>query len=297
MVPIMQGPRGNQLYIWRHFRVELPSDWEMLQFTRELAAGRCAFADRYQFRLEMCWRSVAGPPDFPRMISDYESKLQQEGMKEIRHIRAGDWTGIEGKTDGAVASRLGRYFPGQKCVIELVFLWPDGQDKQLMQEIASTFAELPAHGDLDRWRAFGMDIRVPCDMNMEKCSVLPANAELVFSHKKGPEEYRFARRGMVREWLTGPINGWARAWLSREGVEIDDESVRTTNGHELFLLRGRQPSDRIFVKHLKVQAAAWICPNDNRIYGVTHFYRDNRTPELKPEELTGGRLSCCRRLS
>ena len=50
-----------ETWVWRHLEVRVPADWELLQFSKTPAEGRCAFADRHGFRLELSWRTVAGP--------------------------------------------------------------------------------------------------------------------------------------------------------------------------------------------------------------------------------------------
>jgi len=45
----------------------------MLQFSRNTSSGRCVFADRCQFRLELSWRVVA----------DYISSLVKRGVLVI----------------------------------------------------------------------------------------------------------------------------------------------------------------------------------------------------------------------
>ena len=65
-------------WIWRQISLRLPATWEMLQFSTEYPQGRCAFADRYQFRFELTWGNVKGEPDYDRMITDYTGKLERE---------------------------------------------------------------------------------------------------------------------------------------------------------------------------------------------------------------------------
>ena len=96
----------NQTCVWRGVRLELPEDWEMLQFSSNPKQGRCAFADRYQYRLEFSWRTVSGPPDFERMLSDYRAKLKDEGMEGVAEARHGAWSGFRGETEGRFSSRF-----------------------------------------------------------------------------------------------------------------------------------------------------------------------------------------------
>ena len=94
----------------------------MLYFSKNPEQGRCGFADRYRYRFEFNWRRVPGPPDFERMMSDYDAKLKVDGeMSGIHRTRSGNWKGVEGKLRDVLNSRFGRYFEKEKCLVEIVF--------------------------------------------------------------------------------------------------------------------------------------------------------------------------------
>ena len=103
-----------RLWVWRYFRLELPDDWEMLQFSRNPHAGRCAFADRYQFRLEISWQALSGPPNMDRLVSDYLSKLKLDGtMPDAVRLDRPPWVGLRGHQGGILTSRFSRHFPAE----------------------------------------------------------------------------------------------------------------------------------------------------------------------------------------
>ena len=133
------------LWVWRGIRLEVPDDWEMLLFSREARAGRCAFADRYQFRLEFSWRQGNARPDMERMLSDYLGKLRLEGtVPDAREVRNGPFRGIEGRQEGIPTSRFGLYLERLGCLVELVFLWPEARDADLERAVLGSIEpELP----------------------------------------------------------------------------------------------------------------------------------------------------------
>ena len=98
---------------------------------RNPQAGRCAFADRYQFRLELSWKVVPGAPDFNRMMSDYAAKLIEEGEEKPEPVDGGPWKGLCVHAQGQLSTRFGRFFPGESCLVELVFPWPEERDEKL----------------------------------------------------------------------------------------------------------------------------------------------------------------------
>lgn len=294
-----------QLWVWRHLRIELPEDWEMLQFSRKLGAGRCAFADRYQFRAEVSWQATSGPPDLDRLVSDYQAKLRldattesasptrrtvsaPEGRTPAGGARIGDWRGLRGHESGLFTSRFSRYLRGEGCLIEVVLLWPEGIDKKLEAGILGSIRPEPeCAGGMRRWRAFGLDLLAASGLALHECEVAPAMARLSFRSERGERQETFARLGMVSDWLRGSV----RDWLARQtpgDVRATEPSAVEVGRHAVEVLRGtRKPG--LARKASPYEAAAWLCPADGRLYYVS----------LTGAEAGGGtglagkRLSCC----
>lgn len=285
-----------QFWIWRNFRLQLPADWEMLQFSRHPQLGRCAFADRYQFRLELSWRAVEGPPDFKRMISDYQAKLQEEGVENIKHRRRGPWQGVEGITGGCLTTRFGRYFPGESCLVELVFLWPNRRDSGMEQQVLDSVNEEPKPGNhFQHWKAFGMDLFVSGELTLRNCVMEPAHAEMVFTDSREQVRERFARRGMVSEWLTGEVGEWLQEWLLKGKPVTSAETLNMKDHHiNRLVVEERTPHlARLLGKHIRGEAAAWICPEDGRLYSAS---RIGPAGKLTNRKLNRSRFSCCARM-
>lgn len=261
-----------RLWIWRDLRLELPDDWEMLQFTKDRNEGKCAFGDRNQFRLEMNWQTVPGRPDFDRMLSDYSHKLAEQGVLEEPETRTtGDWRGIEGRGDCGVSSRYGRYFPDAGLLMELVFLWPGEVETNLQRAILSSAGvEQATEEDRARWRCFGMDIMATKEMALTECNVQPALARMKFgTDAPAADSEWFERMGMVENWLKEPV----RNWLNRRDPEGLRDPRRWTgstgSGHSVEFTSGAMLT-RVFPRIRRVardfHGAAWICPSDGRLY-------------------------------
>lgn len=285
-----------QRWVWRNIAIALPGKWEMLQFSRDADRGRCAFADRYQFRCEMNWRAVPGPPDFERMMSDYRTKLEESGVDEPKALRLGEWQGVEGTKDGLLTTRYGNYLPKENCLIELVLIWPDKKQPELEQRIVASVREEPALANgARRWQAFGIEACVHSEVaaSLERCSVEPAHADLVFRNRAKQREERFARRGLVSQWLDGTVGDWLRWWLPRD-FQMESQTAAVVAGHRLFLMTGTRWSwgiRRVFRQRLRCQAAAWICPQDERLYSVGLISRRSRA--LPDARAAAAKLSCC----
>ncbi|MCE9613846.1 MAG: hypothetical protein K8T26_06185 [Lentisphaerae bacterium] len=253
-------------WIWRHLAVELPDEWEMLQFSRDRAAGRCAFADRYRFRLELSWRQVAGPPDFERMLHDYEARLTERGMTDGRRVQRGAWRGLSGRLGGQPMTRYGIHVPGEACLVETVFIWPGAVDPVLEKNILGSLCEAPPEADGDRrWRAFGLDMRVPAGLELTDLTVQPAHAEAHFA--KGRTDVRFARRGLVPTWLRTPVDAWLRHGLPSDARPAPAGTRSLACGtHAVAQISGLRRTGRVFGKVRPFRAEAWICPSDGRLY-------------------------------
>ena len=274
------------LWVWQQLRVELPDGWEMLQFSRDPAAGRCGFADRYQFRLELDWRAAPSPPDLARMESDYLAKLRHDGtMPDAKATAAGERAGIVGTQAGLPTSRFGRYVAEVGCIVEVVFLWPDGRDEALEGAVLASLGPEPERDGLRRWRAFGMDLLASAGLTLTGGVMQPARAQLAFADKARGREETFLRLGMVSEWLGG---GDVAAWLARQTPRdaVRPATARSADrGHEIETLAAvRKPA--LLRAARRYASEAWLCPADGRLYCVSVTGGEDG-------RLAGRRLSCC----
>jgi hypothetical protein len=281
-------------WIWRHFAFELPTDWEMLQFSREMSEGRCAFADRYRFRFELNWRVVPGPPDFDRMLSDYRALLESEqNLQNVRRECHGMWQGLSGSHGTACSSRFGRYFAENHCLVELVFLWPGSRDRTCEKAVLDScgYAGKDRKG-LQHWLAFGMDMRPPAPMECMQVNSAPASADMLFARPRSDDHIRFRRLGMVSCWLNKPLERWLRLQVHRQAHKLV-HSRSMVHNHMLETLKGIYVPKFILKRKHRYRLSAWQCPEDGRIYLVEVIARavaDNT--EYEPYRL----LSCCDQL-
>lgn len=258
-------------WIWRSLRLEVPGSWEMLQYSRDAESGNVAFADRYQYRLELNWKKVPGAPDFPRMLQDYRVRLRDEGgHTDLRDVRYGDWQGIEGRETTGSSARFGRYMPSLERLVEIVFLWPQQPDQALQRRVLeSCDAELPDADHLQHWRAFGLDLRTHDDLELETCNIRPALAALTFTdYGKGRRSEHFERLGMVDEWLKVNLDEWLVGKTPEKAVDLAETRV-TLARHEVYVRRGMMAAltfPTIGKRRNRWVAAVWRCPADGRLY-------------------------------
>lgn len=280
-------------WIWQRISLELPDEWELLQFSRPPEVGRCAFADRYQFRFELNWRRVQGPPDFERMLSDYRARLEEMGLEDAKRVQRSGWQGVTGREKNRVTARYGRFFPENNYLLELVFLWPKAQDPNLETAVLQSIRlEADTASGQTRWRAFGLDLLTGADFRFDYCAAEPANARMLFLGERGRVRDNFYRRGMVSEWLHTSIQQWLE-WSVPKGYAITRSRMVAAQGHDavhLAALRRRPVLRDLLFGRREFHAAAWICPRDERLYCVT---REAPTFRDRDRQRPAPALTCC----
>jgi hypothetical protein len=272
-------------WIWRHISFRLPAEWEMLQFSTEYPQGRCAFADRYQFRFEMNWSSVKGEPDYDRMISDYTSKLEREKkLTDPERLKKSGWFGFYGVLSGDHTSRFGRYFAPIGCLLECVFIWPEERDPELEAAVLASIEAMPADtSGNQRWRAFGLDMALPPIAALEGCTAQPARAQFSFSNPKTGSEWSFERLGMTASWLKHDLETWLRGHIDPSVNELRITHA-TRHGSDVVRAEGTYKPAGLHLKRGRLNAEAWLCPEDGRLYYVCSRIRGHDPSDARPIE-------------
>lgn len=259
-------------WIWNGISIELPPEWELLQFSRDPERGRCAFADRHRFRFELDWATVPGEPDFDRMLSDYAQKLEADGkMQSTGQVIRGGIRGLTGSGPNGAVSRFGIWFKEQRRLVECVFLWDGERNKELESSILKSLRqELPvtapdAPRPLQHWRAFGMDLLVPENFRLASCSVLPGQAGMLFRGKHPADTWIFRRYGLTQNWFKGDLQDWLKR-------QLPDDVRRPTLGKsqrsdmETACATGRYRPKGLLKRSGKFKAECWLNSMDSRIY-------------------------------
>lgn len=261
----VQAKTGMVEWVWRQIGVELPAEWECLQFARDPEAGRCAFADRHRYRFELNWRKSPGEPDFGRMMKDYEGSLAKE-WEGIRKAKCRGWPGLTGRRGGEVVSRFGTYLPEIGVLVEAVFIDAGERDDRLEAKVlASVRAVPPEANGMQRWRAFGMEMRVPRTFELGECVVEPARVGMRFDGPRSPDRWIFRRYGMVGTWLKTPV----REWLASQAGELARNVKFKPGGGgaaQLERIEGEWRPKGLLLRKGAYAAAAWKSPEDGRLY-------------------------------
>jgi hypothetical protein len=256
-------------WIWRQIAFTLPADWEMLQFSLETGKGRCAFADRYGFRAELSWSQVRGEPDYDRMVSDYLSRLEREKqLTEPERLKKAGWHGFSGILRGELSSRFGHYLPAPVgCLVEWVLIWPNRtRDPALEQTVLASTAPAPCDDQAgQRWRAFGLDLRIPPGAVVEACTAHPARTEFHCTDPHRGDRWTFRRFGMVPTWFRGDLEAWMRSQARSDTRELRFRRIAHPDGDALRA-EGAWIPRSIHLRKGRYTATAWIDPRDGRLY-------------------------------
>ncbi len=279
--------------VWNAIEVELPDDWELLQFSKDASYGRLAFADRYQFRFELDWTTISLPPDLERMASDYLSKLKEDGLEEPRKCIHLPWRGACGKEKDNLVSRYTNYYPGRGLLLEAIFLWPDQKKHSTSFEakVLDSIAVAPYREDgLQHWKAYGLDFIVKEEHYLKQLVAEPGNTVFTFRSQNKREVETFARLGFLDSWLNIPVQDWIKSRIP-ENFTITSTNQQETSGHQVSLLSAKR-SPTVLVDWIwgtrTFLAAAWICPKQEKLFLVTKLTPSNKKNKQPPISLT-----CC----
>ncbi len=297
-----------RLWIWNHIHINTPPDWEMLLFARQASRGRCTFADRDGYRMQVIWRPMDGEPDISRMISDYQGEMEGDAtVRQITPLRHGAWRGLAYRKDNSPFSRHVRYFPKSSGLLEVVFPPGDSTIPAPVESVLQNMDWIPvdaAAEPLARWKAFGMDWLAPSAMELESCEVHPGAVRVRFTPpgagEDGPRE-SFRRLGMVRHWLAGTVAAWLRG-QTHPDWKMERDGSTDHAGHRIEWLEGRVPPKKrlrlLRSRALRFRSAAWTCPVDERVYHHESVFEDGREPgaPVADGSRPGHRLRCCHAL-
>lgn len=285
-------------WIWNDIHLQLPDDWEMLLFAKNPASGKCTFADRYQYRLQLCWQQLENEPEIDKMVTEYRLTLKEdESISSVTRKRLGDWLGLTYKQNGKPTARYTHYFQSVKKLIEVIMPPADEGDSFDHAEILDSIAIKPPEGQKARdWCVFGLNAKTPADLPLQKCEVLPARVRMTWgSDQKNSNELEIVvqRLGMVRHWLKGKVSDWLKIQLPSEAeilnssqIHIDSHTVERVSGK----IRTKGAIKRLRSKSRLFEANAWLCPEDNRLYSIAIYGDEQR---FRDTPASNCQLRCC----
>lgn len=271
-------------WIWHGLRFDLPGDWEMLQFSKKPETGRCAWADREGYRMEVFWKRPASAPAMDVLLATFPQRLSQEHDASVVSLPDVKPWKMWKVGEGAVARIHAMAFESER-LLEVVFNLPDGNGEECAA-VLNSFRADPA-GDATTWAAFGMEWNVPAGHGMTSCVVQPARAEIEMCDRRKREILRFMRLGMVSHWLRDDPQDWLRRRLPGGYVLISEELLSLRDGRVAAVLAGgpRWPGILPWARPPGWTACVWLEPCDGRLYCVERLSRRASESRALPDLL------------
>jgi hypothetical protein len=284
---------GLQHTYWRGIHIGHPASWELAVSSTLDAPGRCTFADRYYQRLDVQWRPLESRPRIDLLLS--RNQKREKGQKiEIRKLAdlPEPWHGLLRQTDHGQVVHALRYFDNPRTLVEVTLIWPQGREKASESAILKSIEMQDPKEPVRRWRAMGLDVVVPRELDLLTCKADVGCLRWDFgSNPRRPGELVIERLAMVDVWLDEPLEDWLASRLS--DAKVVRHVPTRFNGHpavEIFS-RGWGGALALFRGRWRFgHSVAWRCDSENRLYRL-HVERVQRSDEV--ESPSGLKIACC----
>ncbi|TVR51134.1 MAG: hypothetical protein EA425_07790 [Puniceicoccaceae bacterium] len=271
-----------ETWIWHGLRLQLPADWELLEFSKNPRQGRLLFADADDIRLEASWQEAAGEPGWRRLLSDYRHMLEEAGWDTAKPRRHGPWHLLPTEGGDRIAWRAFRHFPGSRRLLELVVRPPPEQTLDAVTSLLDGCDWPQPPEDSLHWRAFGIEVRFSSHHRLKDCDIKPAHVKLEFEH----ERHRLVceRRGLADLWLRGDLEEWIESKLP-EGTRVLKREARFDEAGPGFDFNGVHHRGRGMLGWLRRRpftGRLWRCSRCGRILRWLAYPLDADNEEETP---------------
>jgi len=280
---------------WMGLSLQVPAAWEICRHGISPGEGLLALADRRRQRMVLSWRRPGGEPDRGRMLEVEREKAREESGEDVETWTApGGWCGLA----YGGASRLFRclrYWAAHDFLLEATLsLEAEARPESLARQVLGRVALREDPDRATRWRAFGIDCRVPGEWKLSEARVLPMDVRLRFdcggrfwSKKRSIFELR--RMGMAGDWFDGDLEALARRQaigphprLHAEGGEPPAVSGESSRGR--FFRAGR------FGPRNRQTFRLWQAPEINSVFVLTLYDPDAARVSLDQVRAGAGRI-------
>lgn len=277
---------------WFHAQFEVPAEWETVRHSANRLAGRLEFATRAGFQALFSWQACRREPDAHRMMLEFLrreiAKTDPERARNLRDLRAGRVGAFEtGHAGEGLPCLAARYLPAAGQYVQWIF--PRFDAARFAREWSPLLlGTRPNDGPRRRWCLFGLDLRLPDELDLEHAEVFPADVTLLFESRRKLAVHAH-RWGLPEELLRGTTlaDFYHRVLLRRHSVvrRVYETALggRRAVGID-FDRRGEFQLDTLAGRRWKGRGTAWHDAAEQRIYAVEVAGR-GRVPDLAPGEM------------
>lgn len=291
--------KGWTSFGWQGFRVEVPTDWELVGIPKEHDPdqGYLRLDDATHPRLEIKWRAHPQPQfDIQKSLDEYLKGVRKTygSNKGELHI-ARDVTLISPKNVGFHAHREMMSFSwrGQLHAYGVLFKCSRCRRVAMVQVLGKrseeAFKSLSVHvlqslqchppGKTTLWTAYGLGVEVPRSFRLDKLQLL--NGYILFSFQEGARQLVVERYGLAESLLRGSsLEAWFRRAYAKslrglafliepkeDGLLVDGRTARLLDRLDRFDTGVGRLWDKAF-RRRRMVAFLWHSPSENRIYVV-----------------------------
>ena len=191
---------------WHHLQFQIPATWEIIAYKKNCGDGQLVLADRSGETLQAYWRTVAGAPKVPALLQhlveeNFPNRFSDSKIRACLKSVAG-WDLFTPPTPDLPVF-AGRYLPDERALLEVTLPPHPDRTPALVPELLQSYRL--NNGPERHWAAFGIDLRVPADYELDEVRPWPAAQVLRFEHRRGysitAHRYGMASRQLAHNTL------------------------------------------------------------------------------------------------
>ena len=271
---------------WHHLQFQIPATWEIVAYKKSAGDGQLVLADRHGETLQAFWRKVAGAPKVPtllqHLVEENFPKRFSESKIRARLQSIAVWDAFVPPT-ADLPVFAGRYLPDERILLEVTLPPHPGRTPELVQSLFQSYRL--NNEPLRHWAAFGIDLQVPADYELDEVRPWPAAQVLRFEHRRG-YSITAHRYGMALRQLASNTLDSFFARVKGRGVRLYKKREFLKDGRhpgvELgYGTRGTGGITALLSPRWLGTVWVWHCVDQQRIYALDHHAPLNKAlPDL-----------------
>jgi len=297
---------------WHHLIFDVPATWEVFRYRNHYPDGGLGLRDRYGEVMQVFWRLVRTRPAVTSRLVEMVAELGGRQLEPARIRRMithrHGWALFipEDPRAPALAARRQKHGPapgpaddatvirrryGDHVLLYVVFPPRPWEDRRLIEDVLATYRS--NYGEERVWAAFGLDITLPCELDLARLEPLPTSQVMRFENRRG-ESVTLQRFPLYPACLgKDTLRTFAARVKGRRYRLYDEGDFTRADGRTGAVLsyrtRGRGGLGALTAAEWQGRLWVWGCEDLHRLYCLDHHARDVGTLPDLPD-----RVVCCR---
>lgn len=260
---------------WHHFKLQIPSEWEVTAYSVEDREGRLELSTKRGFEAMISWAPCRRRPDTESMMVEFlRSRVpgRAEGQPvSIQHLKTrhvGEF--FLGYHSEELPAQAFTVLKEEKKLLRIIFdrAAPEYLERTVVPMLRSF---TPNHDPIRDYALYGLCFSLPDTFSIEDMVVLPANVMMTLENTDKVRA-TFRRWGMPEVTLGDEsLDSFCRKILHVHGCHISSAKPARIQGMEALRMRyeqrGQHQMDK-FLGRLWKNGHAWVWLNsdEHRIY-------------------------------